>query len=65
MELATASAVQVLGPEHSATKALARASITMSKADLWRARLALKTLRTDQRRAIAETVEKAWEAEAV
>jgi len=29
----------------------------MSKADLWRARLALKTLRRDQREAIAEAAE--------
>ncbi len=35
------------------TKALARASSTMAKADLWRARLAVKTLRRDQREAIA------------
>ncbi len=33
--------------------ALARASITMAKADLWQARLAVKTLRKDQREAIA------------
>ena len=39
------------------TKALARASITMAKADLWQARLAIKTLRRDQREAIAEAVE--------
>ncbi len=53
LELATAGAAQVLGVDHSATKALARASITMAKADLWRARLAVKTLRRDQRAAIA------------
>ena len=35
------------------TKALAKASITMAKVDLWRARLAVKTLRKDQREAIA------------
>ncbi len=34
--------------------ALAKASITMAPADLWRARLALKTLRLDQREAIGE-----------
>ena len=45
------------------TKALAKASLTMSKADLWKARLAVKTLRRDQRRAIAEMVEQAWEGE--
>ncbi len=36
LELATAGAAQVLGPDHSVTRALARASITMAKADLWR-----------------------------
>ena len=29
----------------------------MAKADLWRARLAMKTLRLDQRQAIAEAAE--------
>ncbi len=48
---------QVLGPDHGATMALARASITMAKVDLWRARLAIKTLRRDQREAIAEAGE--------
>ena len=43
----------MLGHDHRATKALARASITMAKADLWWARLAIKTLRLDQREAIA------------
>ncbi len=33
--------------------ALAKASITMDKADMWWARLAVKTLRWDQREAIA------------
>ena len=53
LELATAGAAQVLGPDHGVTKALAKASITMDKADLWWARLAVKTLRRDQRQAIA------------
>ncbi len=35
------------------TLELAKASITMAKADLWKARLAVKTLRRDQREAIA------------
>ena len=39
------------------TKALARAAITMSTGDLWQARLAMKTLRRDQREAIAEVAE--------
>ncbi len=34
LELAAAGAVQVLGPDHGVTKALARASITMAPADL-------------------------------
>ncbi len=57
LELATAGAAKVLGEDHSATKALAKASITMDKADMWWARLAVKTLRRDQREAIAETAE--------
>ena len=51
--LAAAGAAKVLGPQHSATRALARAAATMSRVDLWHARLALKTLRADQREAIA------------
>ena len=42
--------------------ALARAAVTMAKADLWRARLAMKTLRLDQHRAIAEAAEETEEA---
>ncbi len=57
LELATAGAVKVLGPDHSVTQALARASITLAKADIWNARLGLKTLRRDQRQAIAEVGE--------
>ncbi len=49
LELAAAGATQVLGADHRTTKALAKASITMAPADLWRARLAVKTLRKDQR----------------
>ena len=45
LELAAAGAAKVLGADHGATKAFARASITMAKADLWQARLAVKTLR--------------------
>ncbi len=55
--LAAAGAAQVLGVDHGATKALARASTTMAKVDLWHARLAVKTLRRDQREAIAEVGE--------
>ena len=57
LELAAAGAARVLGPDHGVTNALARESITMAKADLWRARLAVKTLRRDQREAIAEVAE--------
>ncbi len=57
LELAAAGAAKVLGEDHSVTKALARASITMAKVDLWRARLAVKTLRRDQREAITEAAE--------
>ncbi len=39
------------------TKALAKASITMAPADLWRAWLAIKTLRHELREAIAEVAE--------
>ena len=37
--------------------ALAKASITMDKADMWWARLAVMTLRRDQREAITEVGE--------
>ncbi len=47
--LAAAGAAQVLGHDHGVTRALARASITMAKVDLWHARLAVKTLRRDER----------------
>ena len=57
LELTWAGAAKVLGPDHSVTKALARASLTMDKVALWHARLALKTLRRDQREAIAEAAE--------
>ncbi len=57
LELAAAGAAQVLGLDHSATMALARAAVTMAKVDLWHARLAIKTLRADQREAIAEAGE--------
>ncbi len=58
LELATAGAAKVLGPDHGVTKALAKASITMAKADMSAyCRLAIKTLRWDQREAIAEVGE--------
>ena len=58
LDLAAAGAAQVLGPDHGVTQALARASTTMAPADLWRARLAVKTLRRDLREAIAEAADR-------
>ena len=55
--LAAAGAALTLGEDHSATRALSRASETMDRVDLWRARLALRTLSKDQREAIAAAVE--------
>ena len=43
----------MLGIDHGVTKA----AITMAKVDLWHGRLAIKTLRRDQREAIAEVGE--------
>ena len=57
MELATAGAAKVLGEDHRATRALAKASITMSTGGLWQARLAVKMLRRDRRTAIADVGE--------
>ncbi len=57
LELAAAGAAWTLGPDHSATRALTRAASTMNRVDLWHARLALKTLRLDQRQAIAAAAE--------
>ena len=55
--LAAAGAAKVLGPDHSATRAFAKAARTMDRVGLWHARLAMKTLRRDQREAIAEAAE--------
>jgi hypothetical protein len=55
--LAAAGAELVLSAEHSVTRALARASDTMERADLWRARAVLKTLSKARRQQIAEAVE--------
>ncbi len=57
LELAAAGAAWTLGPDHSTIRALTKASITMDRVDLWRARLALRTLRLDQREAIAVAAE--------
>jgi hypothetical protein len=55
--LAAAGAELTLGEQHPATVALSQASETMDRVDLWQAQLAMKTLRKDQREAIAEAVE--------
>ncbi len=57
LELATAGAAKVLGVDHGVTMALAKAAVTMDRVALWHARLAVKTLRRDQREAIAEVGE--------
>ena len=57
LELAAAVAARTLGPDHNVTKALAKAAQTMGKVDLWKARLAIRTLRWDEREAIAEVAE--------
>ncbi len=57
MMLATTAATEVLGAQHSVTRALAQAATTMAKVDLWHARLALKTLTRERREAIAEAAE--------
>ncbi len=57
LELAARGAAQVLGHDHSVTTAFAKAAETMAPADLWLARIAIKTLRKGQREAIAEAVE--------
>ncbi len=55
--LAAAGAAKVLGPDHSATKAFARAAASMDKVDPWRARQAMKTLSKERRAAIAAAAE--------
>ncbi len=47
----------MLGVDHGVTKALAKAAVTMDRVALWHARLAVKTLRRDQREAIAAATE--------
>ncbi len=57
LKVSQGSLARVLGADHHATMALAKAAITMDKADLWQARLAVKTLRKDQREAIVQVGE--------
>ena len=40
-------------PSHSATRAFAKAALTMDRVDLWHARLAMKALTKERREAIA------------
>jgi hypothetical protein len=55
--LVAGGAAKVLGPNHTATRAFAKAARSMDRVDLWRARLAAKRLRKYQREAIAAAVE--------
>ncbi len=57
LELAAQGAAKVLGADHGVTMAFAKAAESMAPADLWLARIAIKTLRRDQREAIAEAAE--------
>ncbi len=57
LELAAAGAAKVLGADHGVPMAFAKAAESMAPADLWLARIAVKTLRRDQRKAIAEVAE--------
>ena len=52
-----AGAAKVLGPDHRATKAFAKAAATMDRVDLWHARQAMKTLSKERREAIAEAAD--------
>ncbi len=64
-KLMLGAAAVILGEDHAATLALARAVTTRKAADIEAFRLALRDVPRDQRRAIAETFEAAWEAEGV
>ena len=57
LKLAAQGAAKVLGVDYGVTIAFAKAAETMAPADLWLAKIASKTLRKDQRRAIAEAAE--------
>ena len=60
-KLMLGAAAVILGQDHAATLALARAVTTRKADDIEASRLALLAIPRDQRRVIAETVEKAWE----
>jgi hypothetical protein len=55
--LAVTAAAQILGSDHPASKALAKAAGSMDKGDLWNARLQIKRLRPELREAIARAGE--------
>ena len=57
LELAAQGAAKVLGADHGVTMVFANAAESMAPADLWLAKIAIKTLRRDQREAIAEATE--------
>lgn len=62
-KLILGAAAIVLGENHTATMALARAVTTRKPEDIERSRLALRTIHRDRRPAIAAVAEEAWEAE--
>ncbi len=57
LELAAQGAAKVLGADYGVTMAFAKAAESMAPADLWLAKIAIKTLRKDQREAIAAATE--------
>ncbi len=61
-KLMLGAAAIVLGQDHAATLALARAVTTGKPEDIEASRLALRQLPQEVREAIAEAVERVWEA---
>ena len=57
------AAAVILGEDHAATLALAKAVTTRRADDIKRSRLALRALPRNQREAIAHVVEAAWDQE--
>ena len=55
--LAAAGAAKVLGPDHTATRAFAKAAASMDRVDLWHARLTLLALPLEPRADRADTAE--------
>ena len=62
-KLLLGAAAIILGEDHPATKALARAVTTRKPEDIEAARVALRQRPRDQREAIIAAVERTWEAE--